>query len=88
MSKINQPLNVMKKIGNTLLSLSAPFLILIACFSVFSRNGNHKLKSLPAFAVGTGLIISGALVRGHRRKQLLFALRNTNQNQDSSSSIK
>tara|TARA_B100000700_G_C14954562_1_gene813318 strand:+ start:102 stop:320 length:219 start_codon:yes stop_codon:yes gene_type:complete len=72
----------MKRFGNPLLSFSAPFLILIACSSLVFGNGNNKLQTLPAFAVGTGLIISGALVRRYRRKQLLFALENRNDHED------
>ena len=72
----------MKRFGNPLLSFSAPLLILIAFLSFLPRNGNNKLKSLPAFAVGTGLIINGALVRRYRRQQLLKALSKVNDSED------
>ena len=72
----------MKRFGNPLLSFSAPLLIFIAILGFVSRNENNKLKSFPAFAVGTGLIISGALVRSYRRQQLLIALRKSNDIED------
>tara|TARA_Y100001968_G_C18813420_1_gene461184 strand:- start:3 stop:227 length:225 start_codon:yes stop_codon:yes gene_type:complete len=68
----------MKLFVNPLLSLSAPLLICIALVGFIPRGANNRLQSLPAFIVGTGLIISGALARSYRRKQLLLALKKSN----------
>ena len=67
----------MKKFGNPLLSLSAPLLICIAFTALLYRDNANKLYSLPPLFVGTGLIISGAVVRRRRRQQLLFSIRKT-----------
>jgi len=68
----------MKIITNPLLSLSAPFLILVASLIFMQREGSDRLQCLPAFTVGFGLIISGAMERRNRRKKLLLAIRNHN----------
>ena len=72
----------MKRFVNPLLSLSAPLLIVVALIGLIPRNGTTRLKSLPAFIVGAGLIINSALVRRHRRQRLLFAIRKTNNEED------
>ena len=68
----------MKKFFNPLLSIAAPFLILVALLGLLQREGNDRLQSLPALLVGVGLIISAALERRVRRKRLLLAIRNRN----------
>ena len=68
----------MKKFFNPLLSIAAPFLILVALFGLLQREGSDRLQSLPALLVGVGLIISGAFERRIRRKRLLLAIRNRN----------
>ena len=69
----------MKRFYNPLLSFSAPFLIVVAIFSFSQRGGKDKIQALPALLVGSGLILSGAFERRRRRKQLLVALKNTNE---------
>ena len=68
----------MKKFFNPLLSIAAPFLILVALLGLLQREGSDRLQSLPALLVGVGLIISAALERRVRRKRLLLAIRNRN----------
>ncbi len=72
----------MKRFGNPLLSMAAPFLILVSILSLLQRQGSDRLQAIPAFLVGTGLIISGALGRQSRRKKLLSALLKTNQSKN------
>ena len=72
----------MKYLGSPLLSLAAPFLILIGIIGLFQRQGSDRLQSLPALLVGIGLIISGALERRNRRKKLLLTIRNRNNGND------
>ena len=64
----------MKRFGNPVLSLAAPLLILVALIGLFQRQGSDRFQALPAFLVGVGLIISGALERRSRRKKLLSAI--------------
>ena len=72
----------MQRFVNPLLSLSAPLLIVVALIGLIPRDGSTRLKYLPAFLVGAGLIINGALVRRNRRQRLLFAIRKTNNQED------
>ena len=69
----------MRNFGNRLLSLAAPFLILVAILGLFQREGSERLQSLPALLAGVGLIISGALESRNRRKKNLLAIRNRSQ---------
>ena len=64
-----------KRFGNPLLSLAAPLLIFISILGLFQREGRDKVQSLPAFFVGSGLIITGAMRRINRRKMLLSEIR-------------
>ena len=66
----------MKRFGSPLLSIAAPFLIILATVALFQREGDDRLQCLPALIVGFGLIISGAMERISRRKRLLKAIRN------------
>ena len=68
----------MKRFGNPLLSLAAPLLILLAILGFARRQGSGRLQSLPAFFVGAGLIISGAVSRRNRRHKLLLEIRKNN----------
>ena len=68
----------MKRFGNRLLTLAAPFLVLVAVLGFFQREGTDRFQSLPALLTGIGLIISGAWERRTRRKKLLLAIRNPN----------
>ncbi len=61
----------MQRLGNPLISFSAPLLILLA-ITVFShREGKDKIHAIPALVVGSGLVLTGA-VRRCRRRQMLF----------------
>ena len=61
----------MNRLGNPLISLSAPLLILLAITGFFHREGKDKIQAIPALAVGSGLVLTGA-VRRFRRRQMLF----------------
>ena len=64
----------MKKLGQPLLSIAAPLLIVLAVLAMTHRQGNDRLQTLPSFVVGFGLVISGAVGRRLRRNSLLTAL--------------
>ena len=61
----------MNKLGNPLISISAPLLILLAITGFFHREGKDKIQAIPAFVVGSGLVLTGA-VRRLRRRRMLF----------------
>ncbi len=69
----------MRRFSNPLLSLAAPCLILVALLGLLQREGSERLQAIPALLAGVALIISGALERRSRRKKLLMAIRNRNQ---------
>lgn len=58
-----------------LLALSSPLLILLALLVLLQRRGVDRLPALPALLIGTGLLVSSALGRRRRRRELLAALR-------------
>ena len=61
----------MKRLGNPLISISAPLLILLAITGFLHREGKDKIQSIPAAVVGSGLVLTGA-VRRFRRRRMLF----------------
>ena len=61
----------MKRLGNPLISISAPLLILLAITGFLHREGKDKIQVIPAFVVGSGLVFTGA-VRRFRRRRMLF----------------
>ncbi len=61
----------MNRLGNPLISISAPLLILLAITGFLHREGNDKIQAIPALIVGNGLILTGA-VRRFRRRRMLF----------------
>ena len=61
----------MKRLGNPLISISAPLLILLAITGFLHREGKDKIQALPALVVGSGLVLTGA-VRRYRRRRMLF----------------
>ena len=67
----------MKRLGHPLLSLAAPFLIILAMLGLIHRQGSDRLQSLPAVLVGVGLIVHSAVGRRRSRSQLLLALRSS-----------
>ena len=61
----------MNRLGNPLISISAPLLILLAITGFLHREGKDKIQSIPALVVGSGLVLTGA-VRRIRRRRMLF----------------
>ena len=61
----------MNRLGNPLISISAPLLILLAITGFFHREGKDKIQVIPALVVGSGLVLTGA-VRRFRRRRMLF----------------
>ena len=61
----------MKRLGNPLISISAPLLILLAITGFLHRDGRDKIQAIPALVVGSGLVFTGA-VRRFRRRRMLF----------------
>ena len=61
----------MHRLGNPLISFSAPLLILLAITGVFHRDGKDKIQAIPALVVGSGLVLTGA-VRRFKRRRMLF----------------
>mgnify|MGYP001388476630 CR=1 FL=1 len=61
----------MKRLGNPLISIAAPLLILLAVTGFFHREGKDKIQVLPSLVVGTGLVLTGTFRRFRRRRMLL-----------------
>ena len=61
----------MSRLGNPLISISAPLLILLAITGFLHREGKDKIQAIPALVVGSGLVLTGA-VRRFRRRKMLF----------------
>ena len=61
----------MNRLGNPLISISAPLLILLAITGFLHREGKDKIQTIPALVVGSGLVLTGA-VRRFRRRRMLF----------------
>ncbi len=61
----------MNRLGNPLISISAPLLILLAIIGFLHREGKDKIQVIPALFVGSGLVLNGA-VRRFRRRRMLF----------------
>ena len=61
----------MKRLGNPLISISAPLLILLAIAGFLHREEKNKIQAIPALVVGSGLVLTGA-VRRFRRRRMLF----------------
>ena len=61
----------MNRLGNPLISISAPLLILLAITGFSHREGRDKIQAIPALVVGSGLVLTGA-VRRFRRRRMLF----------------
>tara|TARA_B100000945_G_scaffold83284_1_gene64285 strand:+ start:202 stop:423 length:222 start_codon:yes stop_codon:yes gene_type:complete len=65
----------MKRLGNPLISMSAPLLILLAITGFLHREGKNKIQAIPALVVGTGLVLTGTVRRFRRRKMLLAEIK-------------
>ena len=57
------------------LALASPLLILLALLVLLQRRGVDRLPALPALLIGMGLLVTSALGRRRRRRELLAALR-------------
>ena len=53
----------MNRLGNPLISISAPLLILLAITGFLHREGKDKIQAIPALVVGSGLVLTGAVRR-------------------------
>ncbi len=65
----------MKRLGNPLISLSAPLLILLAIIGFLHREGRDKIQAIPALIVGSGLVLTGTVRRFRRRRMLLLEIK-------------
>ena len=65
----------MKKLGNPLISISAPLLILLAITGFLHRDGKDKIQVIPALVVGSGLVLTGTMRRFRRRRMLLLEIK-------------
>ena len=65
----------MKRLGNPLISISAPLLIVLAVIGLVHREGKDKIKVIPSLSVGTGLVLTGTIRRYRRRRMLLLELK-------------
>ena len=65
----------MKRLGNPLISISAPLLIVLAITGVIHRDGKDKIKAIPALIVGSGLILTGSFRRFRRRRMFLLEIK-------------
>jgi len=61
----------MNRLGNPLISISAPLLILLSITGFSHREGKDKIQAIPALVVGSGLVVTG-MVRRFRRRRMLF----------------
>ncbi len=66
----------MNRLGNPLISISAPLLILLAITGFLHREGKDKIQAIPALVVGNGLIVTGVLRRFRRRRMLFLEIKN------------
>ena len=65
----------MKRVGNPLISISAPLLILLSISGFIHREGKDKIQVIPALVVGSGLVVTGTVRRFRRRRMLLLEIK-------------
>ena len=65
----------MKRLGNPLISISAPLLILLAITGFLHREGKDKIQVIPALVFGSGLVLTGTVRRFTRRRMLLLEIK-------------
>ena len=65
----------MKRLGNPLISISAPLLIVLAITGFLHRDGKNKIQAIPALVVGSGLVLTGLVRRFRRRRMLLLEIK-------------
>ena len=66
----------MNRLGNPLISIAAPLLILLAITGFLHREGKDKIQVIPALVVGSGLVLTGAIRRFRRRRMLFLKIKN------------
>ena len=71
----------MSRLGNPLISISAPLLILLAITGFSHREGKDKIQVIPALVVGSGLVLTGAVRRLRRRRMLFLEIKKEMNNQ-------
>ena len=69
----------MKDFGKFWLSFAAPFLVIISILGLLHRKDNDRVQIIPAFAIGSGLMISSVFNRYMARKKLLFEFNKSNE---------
>ena len=72
----------MNRLGNPLISVSAPLLILLSITSFLHRDGQDKFQAIPALVVGSGLVLTGAVRRFRRRRMLLLEIKKETKDQN------
>tara|TARA_Y100001968_G_C18799898_1_gene455110 strand:+ start:188 stop:409 length:222 start_codon:yes stop_codon:yes gene_type:complete len=72
----------MKRLGNPLISISAPLLILLAIAGFLHREGTDRIQLIPSLLVGTGLVSTGMVRRYRRRRMLLLEIKKDLEEQD------
>jgi len=72
----------MNRLGNPLISISAPLLILLATLGLVHREGKDKIQAIPALVVGNGLVLTGAVRRFRRRRMLFLEIQKDMNDQD------
>ena len=65
----------MKRLGNPLVSISAPLLILLAIAGFLHREGKDQIQAIPALVVGSGLVLTATVRRFRRRRMLLLEIK-------------
>ena len=71
----------MNRLGNPLISIAAPLLILLAITGFLHREGKDKIQAIPALVVGGGLVLTGAVRRIRRRRMLYLEIKKDVKNQ-------
>tara|TARA_Y100001968_G_C18773408_1_gene443265 strand:- start:78 stop:299 length:222 start_codon:yes stop_codon:yes gene_type:complete len=65
----------MKRLGNPLISISAPLLVLLAIVGFLYREERDRIQAVPALVVGSGLVVTGTVRRFRRRRMLLLEIK-------------
>ena len=65
----------MNRLGNPLISIAAPLLVLLAITGFLHREGKDKIQTIPALVVGSGLVLTGAIRRFRRRRMLFLEIK-------------
>ena len=65
----------MKRLGNPLISISAPLLIVLAITGILHREGKDKIQAMPSLVFGSGLVLTGMVRRFRRRRMLLLEIK-------------